>query len=66
MAVLRKFMWFLLSKFARKCKFTRLAVINILTFAASFAKHLLHTGRDSTSIYHMSKIQANFSNAFNL
>jgi len=44
LAALRKFMWFLLSKFARKCKFTRLQVINILTFAASFAKYLLHTG----------------------
>jgi len=66
MAVLRKFMWFLLSKFARKCKFTRLVAVNILAFATSFAKHLLHIGRDSTSIYHMCKIQANFSNAFNL
>ena len=34
-----------MSKFTRKCKFTHLAAVNILTFAASFVKHLLHTGR---------------------
>ena len=39
-----KIQWFLVSKFARKCKFTRLVAVNILTFATSFAKYLLHTG----------------------
>jgi len=32
-----------MSKFTRKCKFTRLVAVNILTFATSFAKYLLHT-----------------------
>ena len=40
LAVLRKFVWFLLSKFARKCKFTRLVAVNILAFATSFVKHI--------------------------
>ena len=40
LAVLRKFMCFLLSKFAKKCKFTRLVAVNILTFATYFVKHI--------------------------
>ena len=43
LAVLRKFIWFLLSKFAKKYKFTSLVAVNILAFATSFAKYLLHT-----------------------
>ncbi|WP_462105717.1 hypothetical protein [Campylobacter concisus] len=65
-AVLPKFMWFLVSKFAKKCKFTRLVAVNILTFAVFCQAPVAHWACMTASVYHMHKIPANFSNAFNL
>ncbi|ERJ24731.1 hypothetical protein UNSW1_810 [Campylobacter concisus UNSW1] len=53
-----------MSKFAKKCKFTRLLVINILVFAVFCQAHLfLQTARITPL---MRKIPANFSNVFSL
>ena len=72
-ATLRELNWlfcvnlcgFLLRKFAKKCKFTRLVAVNILTFATSFVKHIFsYTLRAYDTIN--TQNPANFSNAFNL